>query len=112
MDGAYYWRTEGHIYLRYFDTLDGNLSFGSRYGLFSNEEGKMIREIAKGYLASGGNAPPPPALIAAIRVTEHKYGTFNPDSSTNNFRQFEDCEVMRAGAIWTENIDANTATAR
>ncbi|MHA1565738.1 MAG: hypothetical protein ACTSX7_10545 [Alphaproteobacteria bacterium] len=51
--------------------------------------------------------PPPPALLAAIRATEDKYGTFDPDSSTNNARQFEDCDVMRAGAIWTEKLDGN-----
>jgi len=109
-DGTYYWKINGKIYLRRFDTLDRNYHFGDRYGLFSNTESKIILTLAMGYLAAGAIAAPPPALTAAIRATEDEYGIFDPDSLTNNIRQFEDCEVMRAGAIWTEKLDAETET--
>lgn len=111
-DGIYYWKIESRIYLRYFDTLDKNSTFGSRYGLFSNGESKIIEGMATALQVPEELPPPPPALLTAIRATEHKYGTFDPDSSANNAHQFEDCDVMRAGAIWTDKLDAEAETTR
>ena len=55
--------------------------------------------------ASGNYEPPPPALWQAIRNTEDKYGIFPIERIDYGSFRYSDCEVKRAGAIWTEKLD-------
>lgn len=110
-ENFYYWKFGDQIFIRYVNIFDGNETF-DRYDLHVNTEWRIVQSIAKGYTATEKRVTPPTAILDAIRLTEPKYGPYDPTVPNDVTGRFDDCEVKQAGAIWVEKLDnpANTVS--
>lgn len=93
-DGRMFVRGEGFAHGRNWDLNDIERNFQHR----------VVGAIAEGVTIDDVFFPPPPALIEAIRASEHAYGPY-PRRDERGQRilgadpRFEDCEIMRAAIL-------------
>lgn len=98
-----YWKWGEQIFVLYNTVLDGS-EIWRGYDFYNNIEPGLVRNLFLGKLITGEKVDPPQALVDAVRKSEAEHGPFNPEPIGADYARFENCEVLRAGAIQVETM--------